>query len=175
MTKLDQNWARTQVEAMADGSLSAEAERRMRALINCDPELRAQVQRARALRQELRSLANRRAPRGLARRLWQIPAAERPRGFLWAPAMAMASIAAVALTAGLLLRNPGPSPEELAREAAVQDFALVVAYLQKSALVARNEVNEAVGYGMADALATSRGAIGRPAAGRNQGADSYVD
>ena len=175
MTELDRNWARSQVEAMADGSLSADAERRMRALIHCDPELKAQVERARALRLELRALTSRRAPRGLARRLWQIPAANRPRTLLWAPATALASLAVVAITAGLLIYDPGPTREELARDAAVQDFALVVAYLQKSALVARNEVNAAVGYGMADALATSRSAIERPAADTVKGADSNVD
>ena len=175
MTELDRNWARSQVEAMADGSLTADAERRMRTLMNCDPDIRAQVERARALRLELRALASRRAPQGLARKLWQIPAADRPRGYFWAPATAVASIAVVAITAALLLYDPGPSPEQLAQEAAVQDFALVVAYLQKSAMVARNEVNEAVGYGVADALATSRGLMERPVGATGKGVQGNVD
>ena len=68
-----------------------------------------------------------------------------------------------ALTVSILFGIEGqrPSEQELAREAAIQDFAIAMAYLQKSALVARNEVNEAVGAGMMGAWAVGRDAIGQ--------------
>jgi hypothetical protein len=44
-----------------------------------------------------------------------------------------------------------------------------MAYLQKSALLATNEVNEAVGSGVLDALAVSRGMMERKEAEVSQG------
>lgn len=175
MTDLDRAWARTQVEAMADGTLSPESERRMRALVNCDPELRAQVERAKVLRRELRALRDIAVPAGLGKRLWRIPAGHRARPTLWLPSLALASLAAVAVVAGLFRAGSGPTPEELAQTEAVEDFTIVVAYLQKSALMARNEVNEAVGSTMLDVLAMSRGAVGRAESGQEQGAEDNVD
>jgi len=175
MTELDRTWAKTQIEAMADGSLSAEAARRMRTLMNCDPGIRAEVERARALRLDLKALAGVPVPKGLRRKLWRIPAAERPRRSYWMPAAALASVAAVALGVGLFLEARGPSEEELAREAALQDFAIAMEYLQRSALMARNEVNEAVGSGVMDALAMSRGAIRQSAAGIDEGEQDNDD
>ena len=77
--------------------------------------------------------------------------------------------------AGLFRAGSGPTPEELAQTEAVEDFTIVVAYLQKSALMARNEVNEAVGSTMLDVLAMSRGAVGRAESGQEQGAEDNVD
>jgi anti-sigma factor RsiW len=164
MTKLDSAWARTQVEAMVDGNLSEAAEQRMRALIDDDPALAAEVERARGLRRELKALRRVPVPRGLGSRLWRIPNRERPRvGITWVPATGIAAVAALALTVSILFGIEGqrPSEEQLAREAAIQDFAIAMAYLQKSALVARNEVNEAVGAGVMDAWAAGRDAIGQ--------------
>jgi len=159
MTELDRAWARTQVEAMADRSLSPEAERRMRALMASDPELAAEVERAAMLRQSLRALVRRPAPKGQFRRLWQIPTADRPRAAYWAPASVLATVAAVAVAIGIFRIGPGPSPDDLAREQAMQDFAIAMAYLQKSATMASNEVNEAVGIGVLDAWSIGRGTI----------------
>lgn len=175
MTELDRSWAKSQIEAMADGSLPAEAERRMRTVMNGDPEIREAVEHARALRLELRQLAAVGVPRGLLGRLWQIPSARRRRRACWMPAAALATIAAVALGASLWLTDRGPSDEELARREALQEFTIAMAYLQKSALMASNEVNEAVGSGMLDALAMTRGAI-RPAdSDRDEGERDDVD
>jgi hypothetical protein len=62
-----------------------------------------------------------------------------------------------------------PSPDDLAREAAVKDFVIAVAYLQKSAVVAQNEVNEAVGSGVLSALEVSRGVLATSQNGSDQG------
>jgi anti-sigma factor RsiW len=161
MTELDHRWATLQIEALADGSLSPDAERRMRDLIQRDPDLARQLERAIMLRRELRQLVHGPVPKGLARRLWSIPAAGRPRSGFWLPALAAAGIGALALTLGLLLYRPGPSPEELAGQAAAADFAIVVAYLQKSVLVARDEVNKTIGTEMVDALTISSRAMSR--------------
>jgi anti-sigma factor RsiW len=169
MTKLDRTWAMTQIEAMADGSLSAEAERRMQALLNCDPALRAQVEQARAIRRDLRALAARPVPRGLLRRLWRIPVANRPEHSYWMPATALASVAVIALSVGLFFNLQRPTPEDLAREAAVKEFVVAVAYLQKSVVMAQNEVNEAVGSGVLSALEVSRGMMATSQTESDQG------
>lgn len=161
MTELDRTWAKSQVEAMADESLSVEAERRMRAVLAEDPALAAEVDQARALRRNLRALTGRRAPKGLLRGLWQIPAADRPREAYWVPASVLAAVAAAALGVSVFLGQPGPTPEETAREDAMQDFAIALAYLQRSAQLASQEVNEAVGDGMRGAAAIGRQAMVR--------------
>jgi anti-sigma factor RsiW len=161
MTELDHRWATLQIEALADGSLSPEAERRMRELVRDNPDLARQLNQAIALRRELRRLVKAPVPRGLGWRLWNIPSTgRRPSGF-WIPAVAAAGIASLALALGLLFYMQQPSEEELAREKAAQDFALVVAYLQKSVEVARDEVNKTVSSEVVNALEKSRRAIRR--------------
>lgn len=163
MTELDRTWAESQIEAMAEGSLPAEAERRMLAAMDRDPGLAERVERARVLRRALRGLADVPVPRGLWWRLWRIPTANRPRrnGIegMWLPTAGVLATAVVAaLSINVFLGTEGPSAEE---EAAVRDITIALAYLQKSALMASNEVNEAVGSGMLDALAMSRGMLDR--------------
>lgn len=175
MTELDRTWAKSQIEAMADGSLPAEAERRMRILMNCDPEIREAVERARSLRLELRRLAHVRTPGGMLGRLWSIPSANRRHRTYWIPATAVATIAAVALGSSLWLTDRGPSAEDLARQEAMQDFTIAMMYLQKSALMARNEVNEAVGSGMLDAWTVTRDAIGQADDSSDKGEQDDVD
>jgi anti-sigma factor RsiW len=175
MSNIDRTWAETQIESLADGSLTPEAERRMRALIASDPELAGAVERARALRRELREIRGRRVPRGLWRRLWQIPAADRPGESYFAPVTVLATVAVAALGLSLFLRNPGPSPEEIAQQQAIKDFAVATAYLQQSMLLARNEVNQAVGTGVLEALAMSRGAMIDAEANRDSGDEDNVD
>ena len=175
MTELDHRWATLQIEALADGSLSPEAERRMRDLIRANPDLGRQLERAVALKRELRRLAKAPVPRGLAWRLWSIPSAGRRRSGYWIPATVVAGIASLAVALGLLFYSPGPSEEELARAAAAQDFALVVAYLQKSVVVTREEVNKTVGSEMVNALEKSGRAIRRWGDDSDQGGESNGD
>ena len=162
MTELDRTWAESQIEAMAEGSLSAEAERRMLAAMDRDEGLKQRVRHAQDLRRMLRGLGAPPVPRGLWWRLWQIPSVDRPRRLnAWAPAGVLATAVVVALGIGGLLDTQGPAPEDPAATAAVQDFAIAMAYLQKSTLMASNEVSEAVGSGVLDALAMSRGMLDR--------------
>ena len=173
MTELDRTWARTQIEAMADGSLEPAAERRMRTLVNCDPEIRAELERARTLMGDLQGLADVPVPRGLRRRLSRIPAAERAQ--FWVPATAFASVAVAALAVSLFFGLRGPSAEDLARQAAVEDFAITMAYLQKGALMASNEINTTIGSGVLGALEMSRGTINRTELEFSEGAGNDVD
>jgi hypothetical protein len=100
---------------------------------------------------------------------------ERPPRSYWVPATAVAGIAVAAVGISVLLREPSPSPEAMAREAAVQDFAVAVAYLQRSALLARNEVNEAVGDGVRGAVVVSRQAMERGEVRDEQGDGDDAD
>lgn len=172
MTELDHRWATLQIEALADGSLSPDAERRMRDLIRSNPDLARQLERAIALRRKLRQLSRASVPRGMFWRLWRIPSAGRRRSGFWIPALAVAGIASFAIALGLLVYTQGPTEEELAREAAAQDFAIVVAYLQKSVLVVRDEVNKTVGSEMVNALEKSRRAIRSSVDDADQGGES---
>jgi anti-sigma factor RsiW len=175
MTELDHRWATLQIEALADGSLSPEAERRMRDLIRANPDLARQLEAAVALRRQLRRLARAPVPRGLAWRLWNIPSTGRRQSTWWIPATATAGIASLAIALGMLFYSQGPTEEELAREAAAQDFAIVVAYLQKSVLVARDEVNKTVGSEIVNALEKSRRAIRRTVDDTDQGGENDGD
>ena len=176
MTSLDQAWARSQVDAMADGSLSPDAERRMRAAMERDPKLAASVSAAEALRYQLRKLSSVPVPRGLWWRLWRIPSVDRGfSGMAWIPAGVLAAAAVAVISSNLFFAAPEPVLNDAEQVAAVQDFALVVAYLQKSAVVARNEVNEAVGSGVLSALAVSRGMLDRTEFEVSKGEQDNVD
>lgn len=159
---LNGQWAWTQVEAMADRSLTGAEQERMRAAMRGDPELRAAVERARALRRELRKLDRAPLPAGLLRRLWRIPKDSRAAWPMRSPLWVAASIAvvAIAVTVALSLTlRPTPSPLDEQRLAAVRDFETAMTYLQWTAQIASLETNQAVTYGIQEALATSRNAI----------------
>jgi anti-sigma factor RsiW len=176
MTELDQTWAESQIEAMADGTLAPDAERRMLAAMARDPRLAASVERARVLRRELRRLPAVSVPPRLVWRLWRIPATERKlMNGLWMPIAFVAAAASVALTLNVFFGVQRPSADDAARAAAVEDFTIVMAYLQKSAVLATNEVNQAVGSGVRDALAVSRGMLDRTETDVSQGDKQNVD
>lgn len=176
MTELDRTWAKIQVESMADGTLSEAAEERMRAAMARDPSLADEVAAARALRKELRQLQSVRVPRGLWWRLWRIPAADqRPRAMFWMPAGVLATAVVVLLGANLYFGSQEPDIDEAARAAAVQDFAIAMAYLQKSAVMARNEVNETVGSSVLNALAVSRDIMDQSETGISEGEQNDED
>jgi hypothetical protein len=171
VTELDRTWAESQIEAMAEGSLSAEAEHRMLAAMDRDGALAQRVEQARALRQALRGLSGAPVPRGLWRRLWRIPTADRPRWGIWMPAGVLATAVVAALAISVLLNTQTPVPEDQA-QAAVEDFAVAMAYLQKSAVMASNEMSETIGSGMAGALEMSRGMLDRTAREGVKGEDN---
>lgn len=170
MTELDNAWAESQIEAMADGSLSPQAERRMLAVMRLDEGVAARVKQARALQLALKQLKPAPVPKRLVWRLWRIPSRDRRTGgVVWMPVAFVAAAASVALTLNIFFGISGPTAEEQAQAAAVEDFTIVMAYLQKSALMATNEVNEAVGSGVLDALAVSRGMMERKETEVSQG------
>ena len=161
MTERDLNseWARTQVEAWADGNLTGENRRRMVAAWAADPRRRAPAARAAAVRRALRAAAPEPVPAGLRRRLLAIP---RGSTSVWrAFALPAAAGVAVACVAAVWLR-PEPPPQEDARvAAAAEDLELAMHYLQKSARITEDAVTTAVGSGLRDAVAASRKAIRR--------------
>lgn len=177
MTELDRTWAETQIEAMADGTLSPEAEERMRTAMNRDSDLAKRVEHARALRRVLGRMKNDTpVPRGLMWRLWRIPAQDRARGFgMWMPAGVLATALIAVLGFNLYLGTSEPALNEAEQAAAMEDFAITMAYLQKGAMMAQNEINEAFGSGVASALTTSRGMLEQTELGTSDGERKDVD
>ena len=173
MTELDRMWARSQVEAMAEGTLAPEAEERMRAAMARDASIAAEVAAARTLRRDLAALKSVSVPRGLWWRLWRIPSAERrPSNTIWMPAGALVTALVVVIGANLYFGGSEPTLDQAAQQEAVEDFVIAMAYLQKSALMARNEVNEAVGSSVLSALAVSRGIMNQSETGFSEGDDN---
>ncbi len=157
---LNEEWARSQLEAWADGSLPGEGRERMAAALAADPKLRAAAERAVAVQRALRASSPARMPAGLRRRLLAIPAGSSNvwRGL----ALPAAASVAAALVAVVWLWPEPPSPQEDPRVAAVaQDLELAMRYLQKSARITENEVANALGSGLREAVDATRAAVGR--------------
>lgn len=158
---LSGEWARTQLEAWADGSLTGESRARMDAAIAADPLLAAAADRAVAVHRALRASPSPspRLPPGLRRRLLEIPGRSRParRTFL-VPAAASAAVAVVAVAVAVWLEPDVPEPVD-PRALAAQEFEVAMRYVQKSARITQGQVTSAVGTGLRDALAASREAL----------------
>jgi anti-sigma factor RsiW len=159
MTDQDLNgeWARSQIEAWVDGSLTEANRERMRAALQRDPRLRAAAERAAAVHRALREALPAPLPRGLRRRLLAIPA--RP-GRVW-PRFALPVAAGVAALAVAVWWQRPVEPSLDERVAAVADFELAMHYIHKSARITENGVTGAVGSGLQGAWATSRDALER--------------
>lgn len=175
MTGLDNQWAWSQVEAMADGSLSANDEQRMHAEMARDPRLENALERASALRRELRKLSNDPVPLAVSLALLRIPREarlERRSGAaLWAAATVMGLV-----VLAVLLRVMWPaSPPPAQQVSAVQEFEVAMTYLQRSAALTRREVTEAVGSGLQEALNVSRGAVREDELERENGGEENGD
>jgi hypothetical protein len=156
---LNEEWARSQLEAWADDSLPRESRERMAAALAANPRLRAAAERAVAVRRALRAAAPEPMPPGLRRRLLAIPSGSTSA---WSTfALPVAATVAVAFVAAVWLR-PEPPPQEDPRvAAAARDLETAMRYLQKSARITEEEVTSAVGIGLRDALAASREALAR--------------
>jgi hypothetical protein len=126
---LSGEWARTQLEAWADGSLTGDSRARMDAAIAADPLLAAAAGRSRP-----------------ARRTFLVPAA------------ASAAVAVVAVAVAVWLEPDVPEPVD-PRALAAQEFEVAMRYVQKSARITQGQVTSAVGTGLRDALAASREAL----------------
>ena len=161
---LNSEWAWTQVEAMADGSLRGASRSRMQQAMRLDPKLHAAVGRARFLRRGLQRSTLPSIPGSLLKRLLDIPGGS-SIGLHWfaSPAKAATSLAVaatiVALAATLAtLRPAGPEAAD-PRIVALQEFELAMKYLQKSAAITGEEVGGAVSDGLREALIVSRDSI----------------
>jgi hypothetical protein len=128
----------------------------MAAALAADPGLRAAAARAVAVRRALRSSVPTPLPAGLRWRLLAMPRGSRPAWRAIAP-LAAVSVAA-AVVAAVWLRPEPPTVED-PRAVAAQEFELAMRYLQKSARITQSEVTDAVGFGLRDAVATSRAAL----------------
>jgi anti-sigma factor RsiW len=160
---LSEEWAWTQLEAWADGSLTGESRARMAAAIAADPRLGAAAERAVAVHRALRAAPAVSMPRGLRSRLFAIPSqAPRARRSYFVPALASAAVASAVIAAVLWLNlqptQPPPDPRVVA---AAQDLETAMRYLQKSAVITQGHVESAVGTGLRDAFAASREALAR--------------
>ena len=156
---LNEEWAKTQLEAWADGSLTRENRERMAAALAANPALRAAAERAVAVHRALRTLPRAPMPSGLRKRLLAIPAGSRS---VWRPfALPVAAAVAAALVAVVWLQPEPPQPVDPRVAAAAQDLETAMRYLQRSARITENEVTSALGAGLRDAVATtSRAALG---------------
>jgi anti-sigma factor RsiW len=156
---LNGEWARSQIEAWVDGSLSGANRERMRAALERDPRLRAAAERAAAVRRTLRETPPAPLPRGLRRNLLAIPA---PRAHMAWPRFALPVAVAVAVLAvALWWQQPVAPPLDEQRVAAIADFELAMSYLHKSARLTGNEVTGALGSGLQDAWTLSRESLER--------------
>ena len=163
MTDIENRWAWSRVEAMADRTLSPVEQRRMRGAMAIDPQLQRAVESAIALRRELRRLGRVPTPSTLRRRLLGItndgrnPAPWIRFSARWAVGCAAAAVAAFVLLRTAPESRPPPEVAPSAAEAqAVEDFVIAMKYLQKSATIANAEVAAAVGGSLNDALSASR-------------------
>lgn len=154
MTEKDiQNlWAASRVEAMADGSLDLRDRARMEAAMRDDPALAREVETARRLCRALEGLPRPRPPQGLRGRLLGLPPRRRA---VW-PLLAEAGGAIAVAVLTVLLVTPWRQPPLDEQEIAVRDFVIAMNYLQRSALLTQNEVGAQVGAGVADAFRISR-------------------
>ena len=138
--ELNEEWARTQLEAWADGSLTGESRARMEAAIAADPLLAAAAERAVAVRRALRESAPVSMPRGLRGRLLAIPGqAPRARRSYLIPALASAAAAAVIVAVALLKPEPAEPPSDPRVVAAAQDLETAMRYCREAAGIADSE------------------------------------
>lgn len=159
MTDIDVRWAWSQVEAAADGSLSADEMRRMRRAMARASELRAAVDRAKRLRADLRSLGRTPVPRSLTKRLLAIPRdaghrSAQPReagpGWSWATAAGAAAVTAFAIF--LAAQPPQQDDGYDERTAALQDFQVAMGYLQRSYEMAGQHVRRTMERELVEAI-----------------------
>lgn len=175
MRSIDSQWAWSQIEAMADGSLSSGDVRRMREAMAREPALAAAVARARALRRELGTLGRTPVPASLTGRLLAIPSSGENAGrapstvMSWSSATVAASLFAAAVLA--LMQPRLDEAYEHEREqayearAALRDLEHTLIYVRRSSVTARDEVEEAVGRTVRNALERGLAALSDDASG----------
>jgi anti-sigma factor RsiW len=155
---LNREWARSQIEAWADGSLAGESLERMNAALAGDARLKNAAEHAVAVRRALRESRSERMPRGLRLRLLAMPQREPRSAYRWALPAATAAAAIVAVALALWPASPPPIDQ---RVAAIQDFELAMRYLRDSASVTQGDVTTALGERLQEALIKSRESLQR--------------
>ena len=144
---LSEEWARSQLEAWADGSLTGESRERMAAALAADPS----CEQPRSVPLPCSVRCARRRPRECRPGCAVDCSRFRPARVTFGAAFALpvtASVAAAFVAAVWLW--PAPPPQEDPRVAAVaQDLELAMRYLQKSARITENEVTNAARLGFA--------------------------
>ena len=113
---------------------------------------------AEGVRAGLRDLRGAPVPSGLLARLLDAPFPARRRP-TWLLIGAPAAVAAIAIGIALYVSRPPPQPDE-AQLAAMRELALAMRYLQRSAVIAEDEVNVAVTAGLLDAFRAGNIKIG---------------
>jgi hypothetical protein len=154
--ELTNTWARAQIEAWVDGTLTGESRARMAEAIRRDRSLEAAVKRATAVRRALRATAAIAVPSRLRGRLLAIAAPSHS----WRAALA-AAVTVAAIAAAVWLARPGVEPQPDPRVVAMQEFELAMRYVRKSARITQTEVTSAVGTGLMEAVSASRAALER--------------
>lgn len=168
-SELNTEWAWTQVEAWADGSLRGAGRARMREALSEDAELRAAVTRAIAVRRAVASVRPPAPPAGLQRRLLAIPGSS-PGAWRWVAAPALG--AAIAIVAAVVVlrtpvsevpRTPVSEPPAAVvsaeQAAALHEFEVAMRYLRIGAERSGDQVTDVVGSSLRDALVASRDSL----------------
>jgi ferric-dicitrate binding protein FerR (iron transport regulator) len=153
---LEREWARTQIEAMADGTLNDADRARMERALAGDGELRGALREATEI---LTALQRTKAPLPRAGLLISLlfPGLRANRRNAVMPRTAFASgvaafgVAATALIVmlfgSLAIRTPDPAGRD-----AVRDFQIAMNYLHQTAVVTRDEVGQQLGDGLRTAI-----------------------
>ena len=163
-TDLRNEWAWSQVEAMADGGLDkAETERMSKAMAD-DPDLRRAYDRARSVRDALRRHRLPATPRGLLSRLLAVASRDRPNfSFL---SVSVGALAVAFIAAVLINVSYQQAAEEQAE--AMREFTIAMTYLNRSADYTRVTVRDRVSTELVEALAASRDSLAEVDISRDQ-------
>jgi ferric-dicitrate binding protein FerR (iron transport regulator) len=152
ISKIESEWAWTQVEAMADGGLVGEDLERMHRVLQADSELREALSRAESVLGTLRRMGTAKPPLGLFLRLLARGQHESAsRHWYLAPA-GVAAVGVVGLLVSSMLLRPPETPEQ----DAVRDFEIAMAYLRQTAESTREQVGQHIGDGLVVAMEIGR-------------------
>jgi hypothetical protein len=161
---LNVEWAWSQIEACADGSLRGDQKTRMREAMARDTALAAAVARARDVRAALTNVPREPVPSGLRARLLAI---RRPRPVAWrtlaTPALGLATVLLVAvLVFQPVPQTRLPAPPMAGHDdanRAIEEFNIAMRYLRIGAERSGEQLSDAVATSLRLALATSHEAL----------------
>lgn len=156
-------WAWSQVEAMADGSLKPAQRQRMRQAMALDPQLQHAVQSARGLLRRLWGEPRVASSWRALWRLWRIPGQASADAATWSdrgwPQWALATL--VVAVVWVFALRPGLFPTQQdaqylsQQQAALHDFDIAMSYMRKSAEISQRATGRSLGGGLSRALSLS--------------------